>query len=103
VFHETGDRTGVILRETQNTRCWCRKTKKKKKKKNHIASFEALKVATFQVEFFWVVTPCSVVVGYGGSMDLWNAGTLPQHYTGSRSRRPRLEYLRNFKLPYRGR
>jgi hypothetical protein len=34
-----------------------------------------------QDQFFWVVAPCSVVVGYqrfrdGGSMDLWNAAIL---------------------------
>jgi hypothetical protein len=27
----------------------------------------------------------------GGSMDLWNVGILPQHYTASQPRRPRLE------------
>jgi hypothetical protein len=27
----------------------------------------------------------------GGSMDLWNVGILPQHYTASQRRRPRLE------------
>jgi hypothetical protein len=27
----------------------------------------------------------------GGSMDLWNVGILPQHYTASEPRRPRLE------------
>jgi hypothetical protein len=43
--------------------------------------FEAFTVMMFQVEVYWVVTPCSVVVGYqrfrgpcclddGGSMDL---------------------------------
>jgi len=26
--------------------------------------YEALTVVLFQVEVFWVVTPCSVVVGY---------------------------------------
>jgi hypothetical protein len=51
----------------------------------------------FQVTVFWVVTSCSLVVGYqrfeetrclqfnpegdGGSMDLRNVGILPQHYT----------------------
>jgi len=38
-------------------------------------------VVIIQVEVFWVVTPCSVVVGYQlfrGSMDLWNVGILPQ-------------------------
>jgi len=37
-----------------------------------------------QVQVFWVVTPCSVVIGYqledGGSKVLWNAGILLQHY-----------------------
>jgi hypothetical protein len=59
-----------------------------------------------QVEFFWVLTSCSAVVGYqrsrgpcclhllgdgGGSTDLWNAAILPQHYMTSQPRRPRLE------------
>jgi len=49
----------------------------------------------FQVEVFWVVTPCSVVAGYQnsrrlGSLDLWNVDILPQHYTASQSTRPRL-------------
>jgi hypothetical protein len=29
----------------------------------------------------------------GGSMDLWNVGILPQHYTASQPRRPRLENI----------
>jgi len=29
-----------------------------------IECFEAFTAVTFQVEVFWVVTPCSVVVGY---------------------------------------
>jgi hypothetical protein len=55
----------------------------------------------FQVEDFWVVTPCSVVVGdqrLGGpdclhiqGEVLRNGGGLPQHYTASQPRRPRLE------------
>jgi hypothetical protein len=35
-----------------------------------IASFEAFTAVIFQAEVFWVVTPCSVIVGYhrfGGS------------------------------------
>jgi hypothetical protein len=28
----------------------------------------------------------------GGSMDLWNVGIVPQHYTASEPRRPRYEY-----------
>jgi hypothetical protein len=35
-------------------------------------------VVMFEVEFFWVVTPCSI-------------GILPQHYTTSQPTRPRLE------------
>jgi hypothetical protein len=47
-----------------------------------------------------VVTPRNVMVGYqfhpedGGSIELWNVGILPQHYTASLSRRPRLETVR---------
>jgi len=50
------------------------------------------------------VTTCNIVVGYqrfvgpcclhpedGCSMDLWNVGILPQHYTASQPRRPRVE------------
>jgi hypothetical protein len=42
-----------------------------------------------QVEVFWIVTPCSVVLGYkhppegGGSMILRKAGMLPHHYKAS--------------------
>jgi hypothetical protein len=58
-----------------------------------------------QVEVFWFVMLCSVVVGYqhfgdhpkdGGSMALLNVGILPQHYTASQARRPRLEYSYKF-------
>jgi hypothetical protein len=63
----------------------------------------------FEIEVFWVVMPCSVVVGYqrsrgpllslipaihiedGGSMNLRNIGILPQHYPALRPRRPQLE------------
>jgi hypothetical protein len=48
-----------------------------------------------QVEVFWFMTPCSVTLGYqseyGGSLDLWKVGILPQHYTASQRRRPWLE------------
>jgi hypothetical protein len=64
-------------------------------------------VVMFQVEVFWAVMLCSVVVGTcclhlhftsfhpddGGSMDLRKVGILPQHYTASQPRR-RLEKLR---------
>jgi len=40
----------------------------------------------FQVEVLWIVTPED-----GGSMVLRNDGILPQHYTASQPRRPRLE------------
>jgi hypothetical protein len=114
------------------------------------ASFETSTAVIFQVEVFWDVKPCCVVVGYqrfrapcclhlkgqvagteengtdnrqeveedgrcrwpignseevirqplllhplhpedGGSLDLRNVGILPQHYTASQPRRPRLE------------
>jgi len=51
------------------------------------------------VEVFWAVTLCSALVGdhiqgeEGGSMDLWNVGILPQHYTVSQPRRHPLEAL----------
>jgi len=62
----------------------------------------------FEIEFFCVVMPCSVVVGYkrfgapcclhfqgedGGSMDLRNVGILLKHYTASQPRRPRLDVM----------
>jgi hypothetical protein len=64
----------------------------------------AFTVVIFQVEVFWVVTPCSVVVGYQlfssprclhlqGSLVLRNVGNLLQHYTTSQPRRPLLEVL----------
>jgi len=57
------------------------------------------------VEVFWVVTPCTAVVGYrrfggsyclhledenGGTMTLRNVGILPRQYTAPQPRRPRL-------------
>jgi len=66
----------------------------------------------FQV-IFWVVMPCSVVVGYqcsrgpccchlqdetdGGSMDLWNVGILLQCYMASQPRRHQLKTLLPWK------
>jgi hypothetical protein len=55
------------------------------------------------VEIFWVMTPCSVVVGYQrfgrsccphlqaeGNKVLRNFGILPHHFTALRPRSPRL-------------
>jgi hypothetical protein len=64
-------------------------------------SFEDLTAMVFQVEVFWVVTSSSVVVGYQrfggplhpedvGNMSLRNVSILPQNYTASQPRRPRL-------------
>jgi hypothetical protein len=60
------------------------------------ASFEAFTAVMVQVVVFWVMTPCSVVVGYqrfrvedGGSKDLRSVHIIPQHYTASQPRRPR--------------
>jgi hypothetical protein len=63
-----------------------------------------------QVEVFWVMKPHNFVVGYqcfrglcclhlrgevngvaGGSVDIWNVHTLPQHFTGSQPSRPPFE------------
>jgi hypothetical protein len=70
------------------------------------ARFEVFTAVKIHVKVFWVLTPRSAVVGYqpfgghcflhlqveiGGSMVLRNAGILPQHYTASKSRRPRRE------------
>jgi hypothetical protein len=59
----------------------------------------------WKFEFFWVVTPCNVVVGYqrfrgpcflnlqiadGGSKVLRKVGILPQHHTVSQPRRTRI-------------
>jgi len=52
-------------------------------------------VSRFHVEDLWIVTMCSVLVEYqredGGSKVLRNVGMLPQHYTASEPRRPRLQ------------
>jgi len=63
------------------------------------AKFEAFMAVMFQVEVFWIVTPCSAVAGYQSvrgpccfypedraSLDLWNVGILPQHYKASQVR-----------------
>jgi hypothetical protein len=53
----------------------------------------------FQVEVFWVVMPCGVMVGYrrlGGPCCLRPS----QHYTASQPRRPRLEAAVNFLREY---
>jgi len=65
-----------------------------------IEIFVLLRWVEIQVEVVWVVTPCSVVVGYrcclhhpedGGTMDLRNVGIISQHYTALQSRTPRHE------------
>jgi len=61
-------------------------------------SFHTFTVAKIQVEVFWVVMVCSVVLGYqhfrgpedGDSMDLWNTGILPQQCMASWPRNPQL-------------
>jgi hypothetical protein len=52
--------------------------------------FEVFTVVKIQVKVFWIMTPCSVLVGYSegeGTMDLGNVGIIPQHYTVSQPRR----------------
>jgi hypothetical protein len=56
----------------------------------------------FQVEVFCAVTPCSVVVGYqhfGGSKVFRNVSILPQLYTVSQHKKPRLDILSLQKYP----
>jgi hypothetical protein len=65
-----------------------------------ITRYEASTAVKTQVKFFWVVTPCSVAVGYYrfirtcclhlSRRNLRNFGILPQHYTAWQPRRPRL-------------
>jgi hypothetical protein len=63
--------------------------------------FEVFTTVKIQVEIFWVVTRCGHVVEYKligrpccledeSNKVLRNVGTLPQHYTASQPRRPRL-------------
>jgi hypothetical protein len=55
---------------------------------NCFASFEALTAVT-QVDVFWVLTPCSIVVGYQRFRSpcclhlQGEVGILPTHYTAS--------------------
>jgi len=56
-----------------------------------------------EVDVFCILNPCSFVIGYqrfresrcqgevGSSMNLWNGGILPQHYTEAQPSRPRLQ------------
>jgi hypothetical protein len=75
--------------------------------------FYELWVQIFQVEVFWIATPCNYVVGQqrfwrpcclhiypqdGESQDLRNVGILPQNYTVSQPRRPRLETSPPWKI-----
>jgi hypothetical protein len=46
-----------------------------------------------------MLPPSSLHPECGGSMGLWNVGILPQHYTASQSRRPRLETSAPWKPP----
>jgi len=74
-----------------------------------IVRCEVYMAVNIQVNFFWVVMPCSVVVGYqhlrgpcwlhlqGGKA--WTSETLvtlPQHYTASQPIRSRLESVQLF-------
>jgi hypothetical protein len=55
------------------------------------ARLEVFTAVKIPVGVIWVVTPCSVVEEDGGSVYLRNVGILPQHYTASQPKRPRLE------------
>jgi len=51
------------------------------------------KIVRLLVELFWVMTQCSVAVGYQrfGEPCCLN---MPQHYRASQSRRPRLSFFK---------
>jgi len=70
-------------------------------------TLEVFMAVKIQVELFWVLMSCNDVVhyqhfsqksmlspssGWRGSMDLWKAGILPQHYTASQPRRTQPEF-----------
>jgi hypothetical protein len=58
------------------------------------ARFDVFTAVKIHGEVFWIVTPCSVAVGYqedGDNKILRNVGILPQHYKVSQLRRPQLE------------
>jgi len=59
------------------------------------ARSEVIKAVKIQVDAFWTVEPCSVVVGYqsfGGPCCLrLHVGILPQHYMPSKPRRHRFQ------------
>jgi len=62
----------VTLRRCINWIFWsCNMTKLKKR-----VNFVTLTAVMFQVEVFWVVTPCSVVVGYLKMGATWTSETL---------------------------
>jgi len=52
---------------------------------------------SFGVENYRLSGPCCLQLQskHGGSMDHWNVGILPQHYTASQPRRPRRESLKH--------
>jgi hypothetical protein len=59
------------------------------------ARFDVFTAVRIKFEVFWIVAPCSVMVGEhraedGGKMVLRNVGILPQHYTASQPKRPQI-------------
>jgi len=57
-------------------------------------SSEAFTAVNIQVKVSWVHPED------GGSMDLWNNGSLPQHYMASQPRKPWLEFANPIKALY---
>jgi hypothetical protein len=78
--------------------------------------FEVFMEMKIQVAAFWIVPPCSDVVGYqhplsnpihfqpedGGSMVIRNVGILPRHCTASQLRRRRLKTSPPWKPQHKG-
>jgi hypothetical protein len=68
----------IYLRDDRNV-----KSKLIKTRNSITSNSEAFKAVMFQVEVFWVVTPCSVVVGYqhfGGPCWLHHQRNFPRLY-----------------------
>jgi hypothetical protein len=74
-------------------RLWSLSWVKSDSTKSRFVSFEAFTAVIIEVEVSCVATPCNVAIRYQFySMDIWNAGILPQHYVASKPRRPWLKF-----------